>query len=306
MLYKKAFPRKKFKQRWENCVRSKGGKSSAANTGVVPSSTTLPITPGAIQLTIAAIAARYPNQELNVVFDPASATAHSGVFQEELGKSFRGADRVLIVQSQRPTTVKNFGNIDWNLLCQAIAHDGRELVVIAEQLSEIVQFITEHADGGGVFLVLSNSTCLDCGSRTLFENWHKIAWPLSLAISAYADPIIDWQGKDYHVIEGYLKIQRQYSQKLCQKGEHTYERLHHKFLGKGFFVPHLNYMELDREAITQNLSIIKDKLQWIEREKVKLGKKKNFRAEKKKYRELKQHFEQLVDLKTQEKSFPGD
>lgn len=113
---------------------------------------------------------------------------------------------------------------------------------------------------------------------------------------AFSKPMIDWKGKRHQVIASYLKVQKKYFQLLCRGGDHAYDELDKKFRGNGFFVPHLNYMELDREAIDQNISLIGDKVKWLRREKEKLSKKENFKSEKKQYRELKQQFERVVRL----------
>ncbi|MCY4643194.1 MAG: hypothetical protein OXB88_01105 [Bacteriovoracales bacterium] len=110
-------------------------------------------------------------------------------------------------------------------------------------------------------------------------------------------PVIDWEGKNYRVIKKYLKVQRRYSKKLCRGSWQTYERLMKKYRGHGFYVPHLSYTSLDRDAIKKNLEFIEQKIEWLTLEIEKLERKKNFEIEKKKYKKLKQLFEDVLDIK---------
>ena len=133
----------------------------------------------------------------------------------------------------------------------------------------------------------------------MLKVWKMSKFPLLLCIIplAFSGPVIDWKGKRYPIIKNYLKIQKKYFQQLCQGGEHIYDELNRKFNGSIFFVPHINYSELDRDAIENNFALVEDKLRWVRKEKEKLLRKKNFDVEKELYRELKGYFEQVVDIK---------
>ena len=116
---------------------------------------------------------------------------------------------------------------------------------------------------------------------------------------SFSAPVLEWKGKRYQIIKNYLKIQKKFSKKVCQGGDHIYEKLYKKFSGNGLFIPHLNYVELDREAIEKNLVLIENKLLWIKKEREKLKGKKDFKVEKEKYKKLKKHFEEVVYIKQQ-------
>ena len=113
----------------------------------------------------------------------------------------------------------------------------------------------------------------------------------------YADPVIDWKGKKYRIIRNYLKVQKKYFKRLCRDGEQVYNEFNKKFRGTGFFVPHLDYRELDQEAIDNNIMLLQKKMQWIKREQEKLKRKKKLDVEKEKYKKLMQYFVQVVDIK---------
>ena len=59
-----------------------------------------------------------------------------------------------------PQPLKNFGNIDWEQLQRDILHRGQKDVGVGHNLKTVLQFIEKNAEDGGLFLILSNSTCL--------------------------------------------------------------------------------------------------------------------------------------------------
>ena len=128
---------------------------------------------------------------------------------------------------------------------------------------------------------------------------NKILLTFFLIPLSFSTPVLEWKGKRSHVIKNYLKIQKKFSKKVCQGGDHIYEELYKEFSGNGFFIPHLNYVELDREAIEKNLVLIENKLKWIKKEREKLERKQHFKVEKEKYKKLKEHFEEVVYIKQQ-------
>ena len=135
---------------------------------------------------------------------------------------------------------------------------------------------------------------------------HKILLTFFMIPLSFSDPILDWKGKKYYIIKNYFKVQKKFSRQLCRGGEYIYDRLNRKFRGAGFFIPHLNNDELDRDAIEKNLILVENKLQWIKQEKEKLKRKKHFKIEKKKYVKLKQYFEQVVQIKQRFYESPKD
>ncbi|MCY4643193.1 MAG: hypothetical protein OXB88_01100, partial [Bacteriovoracales bacterium] len=116
--------------------------------------------PRAVQSTINAVRVSYPNKKLNVIFEPASATARSNLFQREFSESFKGADRIFIISSLRPSPLRRLKPMNWEQLKQDILQKGHEKVIVGNLLEEIFEFIEENARDGNLFLVLSNSSCL--------------------------------------------------------------------------------------------------------------------------------------------------
>ena len=115
--------------------------------------------PRAVQLTINAIKASYPDRKIHVIFEPASATARSSVFQQEFSESFVGASSIFILRPNKPTTVKNFGNINWEQLCKDLQHKGQSVVTNGDGLKEMLLFIESNMQNLGLLLVLSNGQC---------------------------------------------------------------------------------------------------------------------------------------------------
>ena len=118
--------------------------------------------PKAVHVTIEAVKTRYPNKKIMVVFEPASATARSDLFQEEFSKSFDGVDHILIICSSVPTSAIGLDDMNWERLCSDLKAEGdsnREVSTTIHQ-KDVLAFIDRHAHDGNLFLILSNSTCL--------------------------------------------------------------------------------------------------------------------------------------------------
>jgi len=115
--------------------------------------------PRAVAMTIEAIRQQYPEKQLCVVIEPASATARSDLFQSEFTAALANADCIILIQPQRDTTVKQARNID----CQKIAADlqtqGKPAQVVRAQ-DQLLTLLQKHADEDTILLILSNGTCL--------------------------------------------------------------------------------------------------------------------------------------------------
>tara|TARA_B100000925_G_scaffold289647_1_gene272976 strand:+ start:3074 stop:4456 length:1383 start_codon:yes stop_codon:yes gene_type:complete len=68
--------------------------------------------PTAMGLTLESFRKKFQNKELSVVFEPASSTARSDVFENEFCEVLNRADRVFIVEPQRSTSALGAKNID--------------------------------------------------------------------------------------------------------------------------------------------------------------------------------------------------
>ena len=125
--------------------------------------------PTAIECTIEAVRVCYPGKKINVIFEPASATARSGAFQQEFVPSFAASDRILVLKPSKPTTAKNFGDIDWQKLQVDLSLAGQRTVAMSSELSQLLQFIDDHAREDNLFLVLSNGTCQGLWESTFIK-----------------------------------------------------------------------------------------------------------------------------------------
>lgn len=115
--------------------------------------------PKAVFETISAIKIAYPLKKIHVIMDPSSATARSGIFQKEFGESLLAADSVLIANPAKPTTVKNSGNLDSQLIIGFLKNK-KINASVAYELKEILNYLDQWNSSESLFLILSNSTCL--------------------------------------------------------------------------------------------------------------------------------------------------
>ncbi len=115
--------------------------------------------PRAVALTIDAIKAQYPQQEVVVVFDPVSATARSNVFQKEFLESLKKATKVIAVKPQIKTTAKDSKDLDTELIANELSKINIPARCVSE-LSVLRKTIDEYIKKDSVLLILSNRTCL--------------------------------------------------------------------------------------------------------------------------------------------------
>lgn len=140
----------------------------------------------------------------------------------------------------------------------------------------------------------------DCGGLTLLTNCKVLSFlAICLVASlAHSSPVIDW-GKDKgKVIEDYLNIHDKFFQQVCRGDYQIYDELLKSYKGAGYFVPRFSqYTKLDREAIKNNLDLLKEKIAWIEKEKKGLEGRVGFEEERKKVAELDVLLRLLIDFK---------
>ena len=129
--------------------------------------------PSAVRKVMETIKIRFPGRFINVIFEPASATARSDIFQEEFANSLKGAHRVLLVRPSKLTTVKNHVNIDSERLKNDVLKSGASWT-IGDTLDDILLFIEKNAGPKELFLVMSNSSC-----RGLWESGFASKWQVS-------------------------------------------------------------------------------------------------------------------------------
>lgn len=128
--------------------------------------------PRAVEATLQAIAQKYPDKELNVLFEPHSATARSNVFQKEFGQAFLTAHSLGITKLNRSTSVKDASDLDLNALSGFLGkHDVKTQILSG--LEEIQTWVEEHCSEKSIILVLSNGTCLGFWESDFVKNLKK-------------------------------------------------------------------------------------------------------------------------------------
>lgn len=115
--------------------------------------------PRAVRVTVDAIKAKYPEKKLTVVFEAASATARSDIFQEEFEEAFGKVETTVLVKPPRPTSVKGVHDLNIHSMRAELVTEGKEAYV-AETLEQLMSIINKKATQDNLFLVLSNGTCL--------------------------------------------------------------------------------------------------------------------------------------------------
>lgn len=116
--------------------------------------------PRAVRSTIEVIKQAYPEIPIRVVFDPASATARSDIFQKEFIDSFQDADEIIITSPERKTSVKNHNDLDVVQLKADIETRHSIKTFVANNLQQLLSFINRWSQEESVVLVLSNGVCL--------------------------------------------------------------------------------------------------------------------------------------------------
>ena len=96
--------------------------------------------PRAVEVTLQAIAQRYPGRELNVIFEPHSATARSNVFQKEFQRAFMTAQNIAVTRIKRATSVKNGENLDLEAFASALTKEDIKTQIL-DNVDEIIDWI---------------------------------------------------------------------------------------------------------------------------------------------------------------------
>lgn len=115
--------------------------------------------PRAVELTLAGIKIKYPNQKITVVFEPNSATARSDLFQNEFTAAFSTADKLVITKPVRDTSLKKAKNLDLDKMKNDLAAHS-VTTLIAKDLNELMDALKDSQKKDDLILILSNGTCL--------------------------------------------------------------------------------------------------------------------------------------------------
>ncbi|MBK26474.1 MAG: hypothetical protein CME70_20915 [Halobacteriovorax sp.] len=128
--------------------------------------------PRAVEATIQAISQRYPDREINVLFEPHSATARSNVFQEDFQRAFLSANNVAITKLKRSTTVKKAGDLDLAAMKTGLEKEDVKTQILSE-LDDVISWVKDHSSEKSIILVLSNGTCLGLWESEFVKNLTK-------------------------------------------------------------------------------------------------------------------------------------
>lgn len=128
--------------------------------------------PRAVEATLQAIGQKYPGKDLNVLFEPHSATARSNIFQEEFQRAFLSASKVAITKLKRPTSVSEATDLDLVAMKGYLEKEDVGTQILSD-LNEVTNWIEEHSSEKSIILVLSNGTCLGLWESDFVKNLKK-------------------------------------------------------------------------------------------------------------------------------------
>src|SRR5208282_4210802 len=111
--------------------------------------------PTAIEQTIHALRARYPQSRLWVVLEPRSNTMRRNVLQDALASSLALADQVVIAAIFKSEAIPQAERLDLNRVIDEIQKRGKQARIMADA-DAIVNAIAPELRGGDVVAILSN------------------------------------------------------------------------------------------------------------------------------------------------------
>ena len=111
--------------------------------------------PTAIEQTVRALRARYPNSKLWVVLEPRSNTMRRNVLQDALARSLGLADAVIVAEVFRSEAIPAMERLDLNHVVAEVERHGKTARVLADA-DAIVSMIAPELKQGDVVAILSN------------------------------------------------------------------------------------------------------------------------------------------------------
>jgi len=130
--------------------------------------------PTAIEQTIHALRARYPNRRLWVVLEPRSNTMRRNVLQDALAQSLSLADQIVVAAIFKSEAIPENERLDLHRVIQQIQDRGKSARILADA-DTIVNTITPELRGGDVVAILSNG-----GFGGIYEKLPKLLGTLAL------------------------------------------------------------------------------------------------------------------------------
>ncbi len=129
--------------------------------------------PTAVSATIQSLRAKYPKQKLMIIFEPASATSRSSIFEEKFVESLRGADSVLIARPKSSTTIKSSTDLNCDSIAEKL-NDSNTYSVVCDNLDSLLDHILNHREEDSIIAVLSNSNCLGIWQSSFAESLQNL------------------------------------------------------------------------------------------------------------------------------------
>ncbi|MGM0558841.1 MAG: UDP-N-acetylmuramate:L-alanyl-gamma-D-glutamyl-meso-diaminopimelate ligase [Myxococcota bacterium] len=113
--------------------------------------------PTAVNATVEALRARFPERRLWTIFEAKSNTSRRRVFQDDYPTAFEAADVVILSKPfQKKDSLSPDERLDINQLAEQIRELGPETILIPD-VDDIVGYVGEHAKSGDVIAGLSGS-----------------------------------------------------------------------------------------------------------------------------------------------------
>ena len=111
--------------------------------------------PKAVHYTIAGLKLKFPDKKLVVFMEPNSATARSSLFQDEFVAALKLADKTVLIQPAKSTSIDRLGNIDCSFMSSQLNQS-----IAVNSLGKLREQIEQNTDRNNVLVFLSNGTCL--------------------------------------------------------------------------------------------------------------------------------------------------
>ena len=115
--------------------------------------------PTALKLTIESFSSDDEFGRLCVVFEPASSTARSDIFQNDLPKCFLGANTVFIIEPSRPTSAINANSLNTEKLKLGLLEEGL-ICETGSEKEELINFLKKYRESYESIILLSNGPLL--------------------------------------------------------------------------------------------------------------------------------------------------
>jgi len=106
--------------------------------------------PTAMNLTIDSFKKKFPGNLISIVFEPASSTARSDVFEDDFIDALKKSDRVFIVKPQRKTSAIGAGNLNIQKMMTMIEENST--CAFTGEIGDLEKFIKETKEGLVIFM----------------------------------------------------------------------------------------------------------------------------------------------------------